>query len=194
MNMKPTLINPPPSVRSFDNYYWQHQNQLQPSALTFQALVQDEKSHVGPNAEALVGFESQRLNNTGKNAPLTTTLILTIESHRPAAIIPRPFDVESLINGMSKPLNPQAIPLEPSVSLPVVNPTKVMVNSSVVTPTTLSSFKNHHVFINKQCIELTLNTRALSSREAKTLQRTIKQWLVQNGYALKTLIINGVQQ
>ena len=195
MKMKPTLLNPRPSVRSFDNYYWQHQNQLQPSALTFQALVQDEKSRVGPHAEALVDFESQRLDNhTGKNVPLTTTLILTIKSHSSSAIIPRPFDVESLLNEMNQPFNPQTNPLEPNLMQRVANPTNVRVKRCAVTPTTLSSFKNHHVFINDDCIELTLNTCTLSLTEANALQQSIKKWLIQNGYVLKTLIINGVQQ
>ncbi len=181
MNIKPTL---------FDNYYWQHQNQLQPSALTFQALVQDKKAPAAATSEAAETSEPRPFDK----ATLSTTLVITIKSQMPAEIMLRHFDVDALINGVNKQINAQAILPQLGVAQSVINQTKTITQSGTVTSPAFVSFKNPHVFIDEHCIELTLNTRALSLQEANALQRTIKQWLVQNGYALKTLIINGVQQ
>lgn len=184
MNIKSTL---------FDNhYYWQHQNQLQPSALTFDALVQDKKAPAAPNLETSNTKASRPVDKTSENASLITTRVVTIESLTPTKIIPRRFDMDALINHINKRLDTPMAVLKPEIRSTGFNPTKAMTQPFSALPQ--ACFKHHHLFIDEDNIELALNTRALSQRESNELQRTIKQWLLGNGYILKTLIINGVPQ
>ncbi|MFI4962592.1 MAG: hypothetical protein ACHP6H_01900, partial [Legionellales bacterium] len=56
------------------------------------------------------------------------------------------------------------------------------------------TFKNHHLFIKDEFVELTLNALDLKPEELQELTQLIKKILKQKGLMLHSLIINGVTQ
>ena len=178
----------------FDNYYWHHQNQLQPSALTFKSHPsEDNASAPTIHAEATAESSMQSIDTPAMNQVNTTSIMVTIEAPKQADTTKARFSLESFIEGIETHVNPPFHVLERIQIQSAIRDEKAAAiqTTAVASP---ASFKNYHVFTDEACIELTLNTRALSSQESSQLQRTIKQWLVQQGYTLKTLIINGVKQ
>ncbi len=177
----------------YQNYYWHHQNQLQPSALTFKAIELEKKSSTPLDIHTTQAPTMPSIKTTDAALRQTTSVRITIETPQQASTTQPGILIESFVEHIEARINAQPNALEPKINQAIARQDKaIRVQSRPIAPP--SALKNHHVFIDESCIELTLNTRALSSHVANTLQKTIKQWLVQNGYALKTLIINGVKQ
>jgi hypothetical protein len=187
-------LDTPSTKKNGDDYYWQHQNQLQQSALMFSSVNKQEASK-RDNREVLPDQD----NRTAiKNSVFVSPAMITP--------IPKPVDTpspslaslislaEPQITGLKETHEPTTM----SSDSKIINKMDAKNNSiefiiRQILPKN-SIFKNHQLFINNNEVELTLNTSQLSKEETHQLQKFMKQWLNQKGYALTKLIINGVLQ
>jgi hypothetical protein len=177
-----------------DDYYWQHQNQLQRSDLTFNELGSKPKNQVMfPEKPALLQPEEKRTD---------------------ICLMPEVVHINMPLDGCSSKLTHlsefEMKQVSPILDIILQNPTNhsenKMMNLAVsktnhyqtlMSNKTLprhSMFKNYQLFLDNNQVELTLNTSHFSKQQTNELQTTIKQWLTSKGYSLKQLIINGVQQ
>lgn len=189
------LLNLADKGTSGDDYYRQHQNQLQQSALSFKPFLTKERLPLPLDSEnALVLKKSSTAvhvevdsAHTQHTAQTSLKLELQISEKNPQ------FLIEALIKDMESMMTswvslPEVIVKSTPQPLPIVQHIK----QTVVPP--YRSFKNHQLFIHDKSVELTLNTTQLSKQQTYELQNFIKQWLAKKGYCLKQLIINGVKQ
>ncbi len=183
-----------PNSRNGDDYYWQHQSQLQRSALTFNPLLSRAKIPVITPADETM------------TQPAPPPLATDATQQRPHINIPQErylpeptmlseIDVQQLILTIEKFIENPGNNLEFKMTDQTVSkPSRCQqpINNQASQPNAL--FKNHQLFLSNNVVELTLNTVPLSKQEAYELQKLIKQWLANKGYSLKQLMINGVQQ
>ena len=181
-----------------DDYYWQHQHQLQVSALTFHPLV-DSKAK-----KNLITSNYQDINQsitTPKAIPNADTRQLLVPINKPLeqssseSIRLSVPEVESVIATLEHILqnpgvDPSARRMDPFVTNNSHGPQPI--NHPASLPN--SMFKNYQLFLTNNVVELTLNTTQLSKQQASDLEKIIKQWLTHKGYSLKQLTINGVQR
>jgi hypothetical protein len=192
-NFEALLQDKMPHNRQGDEYYWHHQQQLQRSALTFDAHDnQITPTYIGLKAQEAADIASikQSFNNTQdiaqtnrspisytmKSAELTPGhLRIDKTTHQINLQHPYIFDAHPLsyANTSNKPVDKAPTPL--------------------MRFTTIRS-KPYQLFIKDKTVELTLNTNAWSDKHRDTLKKTITTWLKQQGYSLQQLIINGVIQ
>jgi hypothetical protein len=173
-----------------DEYYWQHQEQLQQSNLNFDALP-SENEHSQPiitnsttNLITPAGQETataiqQYLNDSTpaqenttallkKFAPLMSELEQALE--QPTCVIAGDNKQKPLqTNKQSNTTKLEKEPGEPRVQ-----------------------FKNHHLFILGAQAELSLNLHSGTKQEQKELIQLIQNHLKKKGLRISRLIINGV--
>ena len=188
------VLDSPGKERQDDDYYWQHQSQLQQSALTFNPLV-GKASHPEITSFDKAIVKSPALVATDIEQQLTHLCII-MDNYVPMSTTIAELGIEQLIDGISTTLNPTGRHAEAEITdQAVVNKySKQPISNQPLLQSTLLSFKNHQLFLSDNALELTLNTTHLSKQQASELQKLIKQWLTQKGYTLKQLMINGVQQ
>lgn len=188
------LLNAPMNKTQGDEYYWQHQNHMQQSALTFNTLAANTE-------KPLNNYE----DNSG-NYPLIKSGTLHTIQQNPSHYV----DMQNSVSSKSLP----------SLKLPIEHLTNVLitmreqsaiqlesrladnVRKNIISNTThfnqivpeKAVFKSWQLFLNDNFAELSLNTTQLSKEETTELHKLIKQWLTEKGYALKQFIINGVSQ
>lgn len=189
-----TLLNAPVKNNNGDDYYRQHQDQLQQSDLNFSPMTMSPEKK--PMAEPLENLKASTNNQTDpaclieqntkalaepdcaliktSSSPMMSPdqLNTTIKALHAAAIIQQENKLEDELPKNSRP-NPANI--NPVLQNPMV-------------------FKNHQLFINNNLAELSLNTTQLSKDEARELQKLVKQWLSNKGHVLKQFILNGEKQ
>ncbi len=186
-------LNRPTKQSSGDEYYWQHQEQLQQCDLQFDSpllINQRQQKNIMANQSQLT-------------TPLATTekMDMPIESCRyevPTEVINQPC-----LNATEQPeISMQTEQKSFSMVMPY-SPSNASSNISHrgqleeikanKAPGTLYSFKNHHLFIQAQEAELPLNNNEMNAQEEKELIHTIKHLLKNKGITLNKLIINGVK-
>jgi hypothetical protein len=187
-------ITSPMKQNSGDEYYWQHQEQLEQSSLRFepQPLVHQQKKPeqsisseatidtptVTPSADSpvqqnCISFQPEK--NCVKQSNAEVQFSINIES-------------EPELFKNSLPAIEQSAPTKNDLSIQ----TKEMINPDLP-QFNQYPFKNHHLFIKDEQAELTLNTKDLNHKEQKELTQLMKQHLKNKGLNLNKLIINGVQ-
>lgn len=180
------------SIRKEDDFYWLHQNQLQQSALTFYPLVdkkipmQSTYSEITCQAHTLEKKAMAIEARTQINNPLEKKLLypISIVSH----------DITALITSIKTVLNQSiytSTTKKAKETIATMSPKQILNHQALTIPALL---KKHQLFLSDKTAELTLNTSDLSQQQANELQRIIKDWLINKGYVLKQLIINGVKQ
>lgn len=176
-----------------DEYYRQHQNQLQQSALTFKSSVAVKELSPKTTAEQL-NQPNQRLPASQLNLSaqlIRHSIVANVEKPQESCI-PTEADFNELITNIEIFSNQQADTLSAKISeRPQLKSNLTAIRNTSVPDT---PFKNHHLHITENAVELTLNTSQFSGKQAKEIQTLIKQWLQNKGYRLQQLIINGVQQ
>ncbi len=188
-----TLLNP---GQFDDNYYWQHQNQLEQSALTFEP-------HSSMNKTQTIHFQdkptlSQLYSESHAESPKQSILpeherILTRLEMTQEQVL----EFKPITAGISHPIEKTITPPERQNSPIKDHGSKIKyIKNSLVQTDRLTpvQFKNHQLFIEDKQAELTLNTTTLSFDEAHALKTLLKKWLQAKSYTLKQLIINGVKQ
>ena len=175
-----------------DDYYQIHQQQLEQSALTFHPLMtSSHKSNTIPESKAPLKQAS---------TPIQEKLSLDSSPPREEFLSIKKFIITSKMDDFfQKPL------FEKKETLSVLGDPKQFVKQPQIDKTRSNSrsvlaqqpsvvFKNHQVVVFNKQVELSINTATFSKQTSRDLQTRIKQWLVDNGYVLKQLTINGVIQ
>ena len=181
--------------QSGDEYYQQHLSQLQQSAITFDQPINTENTR-------------QHIENTTKESE--TRDAKTIEPHeidnqKPGKAQPSIAQTEPVTNHPVDLLAPLLTLIETTLKPiaaavlpnPIITPITPNKSTLMLQPNPLQAkpaYNPHQLFVQGNQVELTLNTHRLNKQEVTQLKTVIKQWLVQKGYQLNRLIINGVQE
>lgn len=186
----------PTLTQNGDEYYRQHQGDLQPSALTFKALTIDANSkHPLNDSMTLI---------THPNSSFTTTENTFLPDMTPkdasqiAIKANQMTDTNAEIDALLTTIHTTITNYLVTTHKPMVfenisrQPNKAMTNYQTTEPS--ASIATHQLFIMGHEVELALNTHNLSKKDAKELEQCIKKALLSKGYYLSTLIINGVTQ
>lgn len=181
-----------PLPRQGDAYYWQHQSQLQQSALSFESSihlsqVRVDQLNVRDNAEP------HAIESDGFDTPTVMKghLLMLIEPLIASPVELTPVLLEPLVRQIERLAG-----VLPSVAerVCVDEKTEAIHQSSAFKTPVLPSHRPYQLFIDKGQVELALNTAAFPKQSIDALHQVIKQWLLHKGYSLKQLIINGVPQ
>lgn len=176
-----------------DEYYRQHQGQLQPSELTFKpATIEEHSSPVNLACPEIKISTPDILSVEVQSLPVDETEKMTL----PARQLPD-CEYEPIIE--TRIAEPK-IPQHPIMYEDTKAPMKILCKSPEKWPSSsavfqfISSEQKHHLYTDKNEVELSMNTNGLAKEESIALQQTVKQWITQKGWALRQLIINGVKQ
>ncbi|EHL30346.1 hypothetical protein [Legionella drancourtii] len=176
-----------------DEYYWQHQTQLQQSRLHFDALPQENR-------------QQQPIMDTTE-----TSIFATTTKQEPTALMEERSQLNDLgpyrenydacakkfaplIHALIQALEQSTLPLATS-NKKTTQVTNNQDNSIKWVNESLNrriQFKNNHLFIQGEHAELTLNLHSCDKKEQKKLIQLIQNHLKQKGLVLSRLIINGV--
>lgn len=187
------LINTPAKADTGDEYYWQHQDQLQRSDIQFQSSTFDLKRKEAPAETFCSKTDPKPAQQASKqNERIPEEAIDSHKRHIMSYRLPiNPF--------VSKPLHASSqttIACAAVHSMPTKNQERAMDKikaNSTSYPAYPKVFKTHHLFIEQHQAELTLKTQTLDPSEQKELKQLIKTYLKNKGISLKHLTINGVK-
>jgi hypothetical protein len=188
---KPNLLD----TRQADEYYWQHQHQLQQSDITFNSVVRDTNPLIPPDATLLKSpinlmekFNLHQLNNINAH-PITVPTENVDRVRKGACDV---LTAAPILVGTSQ----APLPLLPTISIETMSEAiNTVLRKTLPTPTATIMLKPYQLFVDDDDrIELTLNTTHLSKQQGLELQTFIRQWLNQKGFTLKQLVLNGEQQ
>lgn len=178
---------------SGDEFYWQHQEQLQKSDLHFEASAQTNSAS-----------NSQRVTENKSSCELTTMpQVTSINQHTAAPLKQSKLDLQSETTPLdfsfhSTPFEQKSF-IGPIGGISLKNnqesDTKLQIRESCRPnyPNANDQLKHFHLFIQNEQVELTLNTAGLDHHREKELTRMIQDNLKNKGLSLKQLIINGVE-
>ncbi len=187
------LINTPTKQNSGDEYYWQHQDQLQQSSLQFDP----HPLAIQPKIKAVLE------NETIRNNPEVHLQILNNPTQ--PNLYPYQFEkqndtlLSTKVSQIFKDLEQKITPIIMSVETANTPPKTDMlnqikkINEMVSSPDNPNEFKNYHLFIQGNQVELTLNIQDLDPYEQKEFTSMMKNHLKNKGLFLSKLIINGVE-
>lgn len=176
-----------------DDYYWQHQDQLQQSNVHFDAQFcenQPRKSLMNNHGDSTVDTSSQQQ---------TTPQIHFINQINPTNH-PTLNVKETATKWFDQFSTELAVALKKSTlpdKLNIIQP-RVTVQDTVQSETNEYfshpvQFKNNHIFIEGDYADLSLNLTTLNKQEQKELIQLIQEQLKKKGFLLRRLIINGVK-
>lgn len=185
----------PTKQNSGDEYYWQHQNQLQQSELHFNAkpVTEQQQKHVleQDNAEIFnvinpqqetTKFSFLNMKKEQNNLPAANN-----KSNNPKFMF--------ILNELEQALEQSPLNITANNKLTKELPTQnKIINRSTAALNTCVHFKNSHLFISGEQAELTLNLQHSSEQEQKELMQLIQDHLKKKGLVLSRLIINGVNK
>lgn len=180
-------------ARQNDESYWQYQDTLQQSSLSFQAMIHRAGVEKPVQTRDFTEVVSENLAHPRAHIPQPSVLhpetvlkpiqhaLRTTDSTTRTTQPMMQQAFQTLLNSIPTVLNHQA-----------QIQTKNMTGAKSIPQPIV--FKNHHLFIQDDEADIALNTTALSDTESRALQQLVRQWLAQQGLTLKTLSINGMQQ
>lgn len=188
-------MNNPAGQNSGDEFYWLHQQQLQNSDLRFESLIQEQNNQ--PATADILKEQSTLLNQAEFVKPVAS---------RPLPFIAEPTALFHPTDNSLRPLkkdpihcsqkkNQQAIPSMPLLNInskthvPVTKEPKTPEHRAIPSP-----LKKHHLYIENQEVELSLNTQELNHHEEQELRQMIRLNIKGKGLSLKQLLINGVKK
>ncbi len=173
------------------NAYWQHQNQLQPSALTFKPAITHAETKITPDNEPIK--EPIILPITIDPAPQVTHIAMQIEKNTPSSITLSKLTIEQFVTHIKTSMEQ---PFEMLGQGPTYarNVGWASAQHARLSSTNIQSFKQYQLFADDMQVELTLNMTYLSKQDLTELKKLIQHYLSQKGYTLKQLMINGVKQ
>lgn len=182
-------LQSPTRQSSGDEYYWQHQQHLQRSALTFNGIDGNKKT---PPA-TLAAQSTNQVNESNRVVPDNMASALTPRASIPDNTVdenntaPLHIDLET-----TDPIQQQGVATKNPCLQKAPSAKKSPATSTIIpkAPPQMD-YKKHHLFIESDNIELSLNTQGMNREESHTLRQLIKQWLAKKGLRLTKLIING---
>ena len=188
-------ITTPTKQNSGDEYYWQHQEQLEQSSLHFNPQ---------PNHQKIWEQIDEPLNSLHLENPISseTTIISptqTFSNYQSEKFINNLLIEEPLAQSfMQKSQKPPQImtPIGSSNTRLTIEKSEQPeeIKATAFQQYNNNQFKNHHLFIQDEQVELTLNTKDLTSKEQRELTQAMKDHIKNNGLGLRKLIINGVEK
>lgn len=186
------FILSPTGDNSGDAYYWQHQNHLQKSSLSFVAKpVQDKPYKHEEVTQINLPLEREEPTNAVCIMPIQLNHHESEPLHdtdcdmSEEPIKPR-HTVEMLVQEASAFIQTNSA-LESHALLP-----KHTVNNGQRALSALPILKKHHLFIEEDNAELSINLDGLNKKEQHELTHLISKYLQQKNLKLTQLIINGV--
>ncbi|MFJ1268017.1 hypothetical protein ACD661_05570 [Legionella lytica] len=185
-------LNNPAKQSTGDEYYWQHQTQLQHSELHFDAkpLQSSKTDEVSPKQSEPVVSSSTQVQETQYFALLSTPIAAmenaTASHQSENKLMPLLTALEQALEQ-----SPVPMPIHTNQYTQDTSASKEVNNVSNSMTTTLQ-FKNNHLFIQGEQAELTLNLHTLDKQEQNELVQLIHNYLKKKGLVLSRLIINGV--
>lgn len=185
-------LDTPTKQNSGDEFYWQHQDQLQQSQVTFESLPMAKQ-----NAKPAISPETKISSNHLLPVPAETEQFPSIIES---------YQREPVTNSQESPLFLQELSTELQQlcsQLPIVENNNALIaktpisikseeKRSIETRTVQSQLKNYHLYIQDDEVEMSLYTQDLDHQEQLELKNMIKLNLKHKGLSLKQLIINGV--
>lgn len=180
-------------ARQNDESYWQYQDTLQQSSLSFQAMIHHAGVEKPVQTRNFTEVVSENLPHPRDHIPQPSVLhqdpvlkpiqhaLLTTESTTRTTQPMMQQAFQTLLNSMQTVLNHQ-----------VQIQTKTLTYAKPIPQPII--FKNHHLFIQDDEADIALNTTTLSDTQSRALQQLVRQWIAQQGLTVKTLSINGMQQ
>lgn len=180
----------PTGKETGEEYYWHHQQQLQHSALTFQASLKALRStpprlqeEVNAEKRELTSILQQESSCLGKKGNQDTKSSKSTCQDNPHVdnkpqilantVLPLAWNKKQIKN-----LN-----FEPKKQLKII---LCFTGKPVI--------KDHHLFIQNNQAELSLNTGKQSKQQTRDFTQAIKQWLLNKGIHLQQFLLNGVKQ
>ncbi|CEG57449.1 hypothetical protein [Legionella fallonii] len=185
-------LKTPTKQNSGDEYYWQHQEQLQQSALQFDSLTLAHQQQQNIKVSS-IQLASQLTDLQIMDRPINrdSLNVLHEEINKPGSSA---AEALNLLIQTEQKSSPTIMPCEVnSSSLSIRNSMERKEIKVINDSNARYTFKNHHLFIQDQEAELTLNNQGMDAKEEKELIQTIKTFLKDKGIALNKLIINGVK-
>lgn len=180
-------------IRQDDAYYWQHQNQLQQSAITFNPFVRDTHQTITSDTKKTTNITNPVINITANEPSPVHVLFIRLEKTTPECITAPELIIEQLMMHIEHITEQTSMGTEHQiVEQPIVK--KTLYLKPVLNAATPSTFKNYQLFLEDNQVELTFNTTRLSKQHITALQKSVQHWLRDRGYTLKQLMINGVPQ
>lgn len=180
---------------SGDEYYWQHQNQLQQSSLHFELkpATQQQKPQATSQANTAPDRQNRVAPSEGKTSqpkaelqapktdkPQNNKPLLPLSSTPPC----------SKSKNASNPAVVAATSMKPQPQCVDKFINTVKANTSQVDPG--REFKKHHLFVEGEHAELSMNVDDLKEQEQKIVRQLIKNQFKNKGLILKKLTMNGV--
>lgn len=187
-------INTPAKQNTGDEYYWQHQEQLQNSSLKFEQHLQEQQPHESPIAK-----EEQISQSTSSFQPSVESQSSLVSINEPVA---HANSAESyLFSPLKNDSKQNQEPYQPSIATTTclaqnraIESLKAKETDTVQYTMPQTPIKNHHLYIQNDEVELSLNTQELNHIEEQELRQMIQLNLKNKGLSLKQLLINGVKK
>lgn len=177
-------------LKTGDAYYWQHQDKLQHSCLSFEAsMIVAEKSVPEFNETPFLNetdkFIVQNTNNFVESRNLKNVATFSIQFTTPSEVNTLPIATEQV---------KQLTTASCAQSYTNAEKSSILRELPAIYKTQRFDFllKNHYLHVRDQQAELTLNLKDISPTEQKNLIQLIKEQLKNKGINLNKLIINGV--
>lgn len=188
------FIESPTGNNSGDEYYWQHQSQLQDSCLDFATK---------PGSKELKTFKVEPIG-----APILTDIQGEFCSSATKNLVTSQAESKPLLNAntmnnavVSKPIN-STVSAEQIKNIAFISANNTVrsnnsseqhiVNNASLTAAAIPILKKHHLFIEDNEAELSISTGDLNPTEQKELTHLAKEYLQKKNVVLTQLIINGV--
>lgn len=187
-------VNTPTRQNTGDEYYWQHQEQLQKSSLKFEQYLLEQQPHQSTIAQE------------GPNSQSTSSIHSSVENHYSLTSINEPVahtdSTESYLISPSELYSKQKQePNQQSIAATIGLVQRRAIESLKAKETSTAQYKmpqtpikNHHLYIQNDEVELSLNAQKLNQIEEQELRQMIRNNLKNKGLSLKQLLINGVKK
>jgi hypothetical protein len=177
-----------------DEYYWQHQNQLQQSELHFDAqpienqqqkLVSLSNNEPVFNAPIHQEVTEQTALQQQQNNPIKNGVSPNSYTKKFALII---TELEQALeqSSVDNTNNNNKLSVDAKTECQAIRVSRDTLNNTM-------QFKNNHLFIQGEQAELTLNMHQFNKQEQKELIQMIQDHLKKKGLVISHLIINGVR-
>ena len=186
-------IDTPTHQYSGDEYYWQHQEQLQHCCITFTTQT-----------SSLHQKEAEEIIELQPNVSHCFTLQASNKLQSQCLYYSPTIEIQNTLFN-AKDLKPDtnnsgtelvqvtgSNPVKNRMSQQTRSKNSIAINSEHDELPNTRSLKNHHLFIEDAYAELAINTLDLKQKEQQELMRSLKYFIKQHGLYLKKLIINGV--
>lgn len=184
----------PTKKNTGDEYYWQHQSQLQQSDLHFDAkpLEAHQSKYIlsndGDNSFDSSMAHAQQEPTQSYNKRSDSVQKTEPDNSYPAKVTSLLIESEQLVESplLSEIQTHQQMTTEATTESKTERTNEIPLNP-------LTHFKNNHLFLEGQQAELTVNLNHFTKEEQKELIHIIQDYFKKKGLVLSRLIINGVK-